>query len=93
MLMRLGAIVFALPGILLLVLYGLELSAITQCQELGLNYDVITQQCSPDEQPFNTFYMRNSLLVNSMMLLSVAGALALSWGMLVRGMAQQQRKH
>ena len=91
MLMRLGAIVFALPGILLLVLYGIELSAVTSCQELGLNYDVVTQQCSPDEQPFNTFYMRNSTLVNSMMLLSVTGALALSWGMLVRGMAQQRR--
>lgn len=92
MLMRLGAIVFALPGILLLVLYGIELSAVTSCQELGLNYDVVAQQCSPDEQPFNTFYMRNSTLVNSMMLLSVAGALALSWGMLVRGMAQQRRR-
>lgn len=91
MLMRLGALIFAVPGILLLVLYGLEMSAITDCRELGQFYNVTTGECSTEEQPFSTFYMRNSTLVNSMMLLSVAGALALSWGMLVRGMAQQRR--
>lgn len=91
MLMRLGALIFALPGILLLVLYGMEMSAITDCQELGLFYNVSLGECTPDEQPFSTFYMRNSGLVNGMMLLSVAGALALSWGMLVRGMEQQRR--
>lgn len=90
MLMRLGALIFAVPGILLLVLYGLEMSAITDCRELGLFYNVTTGECSAEEQPFSTFYMRNSTLVNSMMLLSIAGALALSWGMLVRGMAQQR---
>lgn len=88
MLMRIGSLVFALPGILLLVLYGLELSTATDCQQQGLFFDALSGQCVSTEPAFSTFYMRHTLLVNLMMLVSVAGAMAMIWGMLLRGMAR-----
>lgn len=84
MLMRISAIIFAVPGIILLILYGIELSAITNCQELGLFYDAHLKQCTEQKPPFNTFYMRNVLLVNSMLLIASLGAVSMCVAMLKR---------
>lgn len=84
MLMRISAIVFAVPGIILLILYGIELSAITNCQELGLFYDAHLKQCTTQKPPFNTFYTRNPLLVNGMLAFASLGALSMCLAMLKR---------
>lgn len=84
MLMRISSIVFAVPGIILLILYGIELSAINSCQELELFYDAYLKQCIEQKPPFNTFYMRNALLVNSFLGLSGLGALGMCFAMLDR---------
>lgn len=89
MLMRISSIVFAVPGIILLVFYGLELSAISQCQELGQFYDAITKECIANEPPFSSFYMRHSGWVNGLLSLACVGALAMCYAMLGRAKANQ----
>lgn len=84
MLMRISSIIFAVPGIVLLILYGIELSAITNCQELGLFYDAHLKQCIEQKPPFNTFYMRNALLVNCALFIASIGALSMCFAMLKR---------
>lgn len=84
MLTRIGSFIFAAPGILLLVLYGIELSAITDCQQQGLFYDAVTAQCRADAPAFSTFYMRHSLMVNLNLLLATVGAVLMTLGMLKR---------
>ena len=93
MLMRLGALFFAVPGIILLICYGLELSAITECQQQNLFYDIATGVCTDIKQPFSSFYMRNAWLVNLMMLISVLGGMAMLWGMVLRGMTRPRGDH
>ncbi|WP_430461646.1 hypothetical protein ACQUQU_02365 [Thalassolituus sp. LLYu03] len=83
--LRVGSLLFALPGILLLALYGIELSSVTDCTQGGGFYDYVQGVCSSTPQEEISYYRRHSGLVNSMMLLSVVGALAMSWGMLLKG--------
>lgn len=83
--LRAGSLLFAVPGIILLTLYGIELSAVTDCTQSGGFYDYVQATCSTTEQPEISYYRRHSGLVNGMMLLSVVGALAMSWGMLLKG--------
>lgn len=84
MLIRVSSLIFIVPGIILLVLYGVELSAITECQELGLFYDTHIKQCTEQKPPFNTFYMRHVVLVNTLLIISSLGAAAMCVGMLNR---------
>ena len=88
--LRYGSLLFALPGLLLLTLYGLEMSAITDCGQQGGYYNVETGECGQQPQPQSTYYSRHALFVNLMMLVSLLGALAMTWGMLLRGMARSQ---
>lgn len=82
MLMRLGTTLFILPSILLLILYGIELSAITSCQELGLFYHATLKECVEQQPAFSSFYMRNTVLVNSMLGLAAVGAFGMTTAML-----------
>ncbi|MCD8523373.1 MAG: hypothetical protein LRY66_03915 [Saccharospirillaceae bacterium] len=86
--LRLGSLLFAAPGILLLTLYGLEMSAATDCSQSGGFYDFVNSLCSDKPQPQSSYYQRHSMLVNLMMLLSVIGTFAMIWGMLIKGMAR-----
>lgn len=91
MLLRLGSLLFALPALILLVLYGIEMSAISDCTQLGGIYNFETATCGSEAIEQTSYYTRHSGLVNGMMLLSVLGALAMSLGMLIKGMAQQAK--
>lgn len=86
--LRIGSLLFALPGILLLVLYGIEMSAFTACQESGGHYNIVEAVCTDTPQPHSSYYLRHSGLVNSMMLLSCVGALMMCWGLLIKGSAK-----
>lgn len=81
MITRIGVIIFTIPCIILLALYGIELSAATDCQELGLYYDAVSKQCVAESPAFSSFYMRNALLVNSLLLIATLGSFALILGM------------
>ena len=83
--LRLGSLLFAVPGILLLTLYGIEMSAVADCSQSGGFYDVINGVCADQEQVRTSYYQRHSTLVNLMMLLSVIGTFAMVWGMLIKG--------
>ena len=51
MLTRIGSLI--LPHLaFLLVLYGVELAAITECQQQGLFYNALTSQCQTDAPAF-----------------------------------------
>lgn len=84
--LRYGALLFALPAILLLTLYGLEMSAISDCQALGQQLDLVSGECSEQQQVHSSYYQRHALLVNLMLLVSLLGALMMTWGMLKKGM-------
>lgn len=88
MLMRISSIIFAVPGIILLIFYGLELSAMSQCQDIGLFYDVISKECVTTKPAFNSFYMRNSGWVNGLLGVASIGALAMCYAMLGRAKAK-----
>ena len=91
MLLRYGSLLFALPGLLLVVLYGLELSAVTECTQQGGFYNFDNGKCTDVEAPLSTYYARNTLFVNLMLLASTIGALAMTWGMLLKGMSRSQQ--
>lgn len=90
--LRYGSLLFALPGLLLLTLYGLEVSAITDCNQQGGSYNFDTGQCMDKEQPQSPYYARNATFVNLMLLLSTLGALAMTWGMVLRGMTRPEQE-
>lgn len=81
MITRIGVIFFTIPCVILLALYGIELSAATDCQQLGLFYDAISKQCVEQKPAFTSFYLRNTYLVNIMLLASSLGAVAMIIGM------------
>ena len=93
MLMRLGSLIFAVPAIVLLVLYGIELGAVSDCISEGGHYDYTSGLCGTEitEQP--SFYLRHRLLVDGMLLLSVVGSLLMTWGMLKKGMTRASNDH
>ncbi len=85
--MRWGSIIFSLPAILLLSLYGWELSIVNDCMDLGLSYDFQQEICVEGKQAIHTpFYARHTLLVNGMLLLSVLGSIMMTMAMIKRGM-------
>lgn len=89
--MRWGSIIFSLPAVLLLSLYGWELSTVNDCINQGLSYDFQLEQCVEGEQDIQSpFYARNALLVNSMLLLSVLGSVMMTMAMIKRGMVRNQ---
>ena len=85
--LRAGSVLFALPGIILLILYGIEMSAMTDCLQSGGHFDFVNQVCRDTEQPIVSYYQRHAVLVNLLMAVSVAGMFAIVWGMLKKGMA------
>jgi hypothetical protein len=85
--MRWGSIVFSLPVILLLSLYGWELSAVTECIDQGLSYDFALEKCVTGEQNIQTpYYARHTVFVNLMLLMSVLGSVLMTVAMIQRGM-------
>lgn len=85
--MRWGSIIFSLPAILLLSLYGWELSIVNDCMDQGLSYDFQQETCIEGKQDIHTpFYARHTLLVNGMLLLSVLGSIMMTMAMIKRGM-------
>ena len=85
--LRAGSVLFALPGVILLIFYGIEMSAMTDCLQSGKHFDFVNQVCAETEQPIVTFYQRHTLVVNLGMLVSVIGMFAMVWGMMIKGMA------
>lgn len=88
MLMKIGTLLFAVPGVVLLYLYNLDMSAIQECQQLQQFYDASTSTCTEQPQPTQSYYQRHSALVNYSMLASVLGGALITWGMLLRGLAR-----
>lgn len=87
--MRWGSIVFSLPAILLLSLYGWELSVVNDCLDQGLSYSFSAETCVEGVQDHKSpYYARHTLLVNSMLLLSVIGSIMMTMAMIKRGMQQ-----
>lgn len=85
--MRWGSIIFSLPVILLLSLYGWELSAVNDCIDQGLSYRFDLEQCIDEKQGVESpYYARHTVLVNSMLLLSVLGSIMMTIAMIQRGM-------
>ncbi len=86
MLMRLGSLIFAVPAVLLIVLYGIELSTVTSCIEAGGHYNFTSGECGEEISERISFYQRHRPLVDLTLLLSTAGALMMTWAMLKKGM-------
>ena len=86
MLTRYGSLLFALPAITLIVAFGFELMSAGQCTDAGLHYDYTSGTCIEEAVPQLSYYQRNTVFINVMLLLSMAGALAMTWGMLLKGM-------
>jgi len=85
--MRWGSIIFSLPAILLLSLYGWELSSVNDCIDQGLSYNFELEQCIDGKQDIRSpFYARHTFFVNSMLLLSVVGSIMMTVAMIQRGM-------
>ncbi|MFT5609304.1 MAG: hypothetical protein ACI9PZ_003123 [Parvicella sp.] len=85
--MRWGSIVFSLPVILLLSLYGWELSIVTECADQGLSYDFALEKCVQGAQNIETpYYARHTVFVNLMLLMSVLGSVMMTMAMIKRGM-------
>ena len=91
MITRIGVIFFTIPGVILLTLYGIELSAATDCQQMGLHFDAISKQCVAQQPAFTSFYLRNTYLVNIMLLASSLGAVAMIIGMVQSKQASQNQ--
>ncbi|MBL4799181.1 MAG: hypothetical protein JKY50_17365 [Oleispira sp.] len=85
--MRWGSIIFSLPVILLLSLYGWELSGVNDCIDQGLSYSFELEKCLEGKQDIRSpFYARHTLFVNGMLLLSVLGSVLMTVDMIQRGM-------
>ena len=85
--MRWGSIIFSIPVILLLSLYGWELSAVNECIDQGLSYSFDLETCIDQKQDVRSpYYARHTFLVNSMLLLSVLGSFMMTAAMIQRGM-------
>jgi len=86
MLMRYGSLLFALPAVILIIAFGLELMSAGACTDTGMHYDFNSGTCTEEAVAQLSYYQRHPLFINSMLLLSLAGALAMTWGMIVKGM-------
>lgn len=90
MLLRYGALLFILPSMALLLLYGLEMSDATVCTENGSYYNPQTQRCEDSPVSYPSYYQRHPLRVNLMLLLSTIGAMMMTWGMLLKHQQRHQ---
>lgn len=89
--MRWGSIIFSLPVILLLSLYGWELSTVNECIDQGLSYSFELESCIDEKQNVRSpYYARHTLFVNSMLLLAVLGSVMMTVAMIKRGMVRNQ---
>jgi len=86
MLTRIGSLIFAIPAVLLILLYGIDLSTASDCTDIGQFYDFANDVCSESPVPGSSYYQRHTTFVNLMLLLSVIGSLMMTWGMLLKGM-------
>lgn len=89
--MRWGSIIFSLPVILLLSLYGWELSTVNACIDQGLSYSFELERCIDEKQNVRSpYYARHTVFVNSMLLLAILGSMMMTAAMIKRGMARNQ---
>ena len=88
MLMKLGSVLFVLPGVLLLWLYNTDLNTIEICQAAEQYYDAASASCVAEYRPTSSYYVRHSGLVNYGMLASVVGILMMTWGMVLKGLTR-----
>ncbi|MFK4750919.1 hypothetical protein [Oceanobacter antarcticus] len=92
-LLRFGTLICVLPAVALLIVYGLDLSRITDCQQQGLSYSPALGSCIAATEPVMTYYARHSLLINISLLIATAGALAMTLGMVLKGPSQGRQPH
>ncbi|MBM94448.1 MAG: hypothetical protein CMI09_01160 [Oceanospirillaceae bacterium] len=85
MLIRIGSIVFVIPVILLLVVYSLDMSAISDCLAQDMTYDPDADTCVAGSEYPPTFYTRHPMLVNLSLVASIIGTLVMTWGMILKG--------
>lgn len=85
MLIRIGSIVFVIPVILLLVVYSLDMSSISDCLTQDMTYDPDTDTCIEGSEYPPTFYTRHPILVNLSLVASIIGTLVMTWGMILKG--------
>ncbi|MDP2506588.1 MULTISPECIES: hypothetical protein [unclassified Oceanobacter] len=91
-LLRYGTLLCVLPAVALLIVYGLDLSAITECQQQGLTYSPELGSCIASAEPITTYYARHTLIINISLLIATAGALAMTVGMVLKGPSQGRQK-
>lgn len=85
MLLKAGSIVFILPVIVLIIIYSNDMGTISDCLALEMTYNPDTEECAEGGDNPPTFYIRHTWLVNIALLISIAGAMAMTWGMLLKG--------
>ncbi len=85
MLLRIGSLVFIVPVIVLVAVYSIDMSAISDCLVREQGYDPDTGQCIDTDQSPPTFYARHTIIINLSLLLSILGAMAMTWGMILKG--------
>lgn len=74
MILRIGLFLLIVPGVVMMAFYLNELSAVKECLAAGGSFDYINTVCDQAQKhPFSPFMVRNPLLVNGGMLLSVVG--------------------
>ncbi len=89
--MRWGSIIFSLPVILLLSLYGWELSTVNECIDQGLSYSFELEHCVDEKQNVRSpYYARHTVFVNSMLFLAILGSMMMTVSMIKRGMVRNQ---
>ena len=88
MLMRIGSLMFAIPVVVLLVAYSIDMSYITDCEQQGLYYSPASGECSSDKDALTTYYSRHTILVNLSILLATIGSLVMTWGMILKGLTR-----
>lgn len=74
--MRIGLFLLVVPGLLLMLVFFQEHTAVTACVESGGSYDYLESLCDSERShPFVPMLVRRPLLVNGSLLLCCAGLL------------------
>ncbi len=83
--LRIGLILLILPALVLMTVFFIDQSAVTECMTQGGSYDYAAAVCDfENKHPFVPLLVRHPLLVNGSMLLSVIGLLMCMKGLLWR---------
>ncbi|MDI3326164.1 hypothetical protein QKW35_17425 [Pontibacterium granulatum] len=83
--LRIGLLLLIVPGVVMMGLYLNELSAVKECLGAGGSYDYVNAVCDQTQtHAFSPFMVRNPLLVNGGMLLSVVGLFCCLAGLYTR---------